>query len=43
MSESSETGETGGKSATGRDKGSHVTQVPLIALFPRYAAMNHAG
>ena len=32
MPDSSETGETGGKSATGREKGSHVTRVSLLAL-----------
>jgi hypothetical protein len=42
MSESSEKGETGGKSETG-GTGSHVTQVPLIVPIARRSALNPAG
>ena len=49
MPDSSETGATGGKSATGRGLGSYVTRLSLLALVARHPAisrrtvMNNAG
>ena len=37
MFRAGETGGTGGKSATRREQGSHVTRVALLALVPHHS------